>query len=123
MQVFDRCFVFRKGTFLGMLQGGTLEGQGDPLPVDTMGEELAGVTPVPKHFLLSSDSFIPSDGFQADVVSSWLNTEKLTYRVQFGGNGKAVTFEGFDNAPTIKYGAADHTMISWRAIVKAAPFR
>lgn len=123
MQVFDRAFVFAKGSLLGMLSGGTLEGQGDPLPVDTMAEELAGVTPVPKHFVLSCDSFVPQTGFEFDAIDSWIKTEQLTYKVQFGGNGKAATFEGFNGAPSLKFGAADHTMISWKATIKAVPFR
>lgn len=123
MAIFDRCFAFANGAVLGMSNGGTLEGQGDPIPVDTMVEELAGVTPVPKHFMLSVESFIPQSGFEFDAMKKWLDTEEVSFKVQFGGNGKAVTMKGYLMAPSLKWGAADHTMLSFRALVKAAPFQ
>jgi hypothetical protein len=123
MAIFDRAFAFANGAVLGMASGGSLEGQGDPLPVDTMVEELAGVTPVPKHFILSTDSFVPQTGLEFDAVKKWLDTEEVSWKVQFGGSGKAVTMKGYLQAPSLKWGAADHTMLSFKAICKAAPFK
>lgn len=123
MAVFDRCFAYVGGKPLGMASGGTLEAQGDPLPVDTMLEELAGVTPVPKHMILSTESFVPSTGFEFDAFESWLLTTEITWRVQFAGNGKSVTFKGYLMAPALKWGAAENTVLSFKAIVKAATFK
>jgi hypothetical protein len=120
--IFDRCFVFAKGKLIGMASGGSLEYQGDPIPVDTMAEEFAGVTPTPKHAVLSIESFVPQNGFELDVIQSWLDTEELSYKVQFGGSGKAATMTGFNMAPSIKFGAAENTVFSWKATVKASRF-
>lgn len=122
MQVLDRCFVFANGSVLGMVSGGTLEGQGDPIPADTLIEELAGVTPTPKHYILSCDTFVPQKGLEFDAVQKWLDTEKCTFKVQFGGNGKAATLEGYLQAPSLKFGAADSTVFSFKAICKAVAF-
>ncbi len=122
MAIFDRCFLFANGKVLGMASGGSVEYQGDPLPVDTIVEELAGVTPVPKHAIISAESFVPQSGFELDVVKKWMDTEEITFKVQFGGSGKAATFKGYLMAPSIKFGASENTVLSFRALCKASSF-
>lgn len=122
MAIFDRCFAFVNGAVLSMADGGTLEGQGDPLPVDTIMEELAGFTPVPKHMMLSGSMFVPPEGFEFDVFKEWAETNEVTFKLQFGGSGKFLVTKGCLDAPTLKWGAADHTKIDFKAKVKLATF-
>lgn len=122
MEIFDRCYAFVNGAVLGMADGGTLEYQGDPLPAATMTNELAGVTPVPKHAMISVENFVPSSGFEFDAIAKWLATEEVTFKLQFGGSGKVMTTSGYIMAPSLKYGAADATKFSFKALVRATPF-
>jgi hypothetical protein len=122
MQVFDRCFLFADGNALGMVTGGTLEGQGDPMVADTMLEEMAGVTPVPKHMILSFDNLVPPSGFELDIFKKWIETVEITFRLQFPGSNKTFTTTGFMDAPSLKFGAADQTVLTGKAKVKAVAF-
>jgi hypothetical protein len=108
------------GEFQSMMQGGSLEGDGSPMPVDTMGEQFAGITPVPKHMKLTFDTFVPPTGFQLDVFKLWASHTKVTFRLQFAGGGQQVTVEGYFDVPSLKFGTSDHTMLSCSALVSYA---
>ena len=121
--IFDRLFLYLNGQLLGMADGGSLEFQGDPLPVDTLVQEYAGVTPVPKHCMISVESFVPTTGLEFDVVQKWIDTEELTARAQFGGSGKSVTLKAFCQGPSVKWGAAEHTKLSFKLTGGAQAFK
>jgi hypothetical protein len=126
--IFDRCFVFAApdgggAEFLGMMQGGSIEGQGENMAVDTMGEEFAGVTTVPKHGIISGEMFVPPTGFQLDAFKLWLETTKIKFRAQFIGAGLQATYEGYMDPPSLKFGTSDHTMLSFKAKVKMSAFK
>lgn len=123
MPILDRAYAYRKGALLAKATGGTLEFQGDPLPADTIAEELAGVTPVPKHAILSMDLHVSQTGDELDVVQQWLDTEELTWKVQLAGSGKLTEAKGYLMAPSLKWGAAEHTMLSVKVLMKASAFQ
>jgi hypothetical protein len=121
--IFDRCFLFFKGAVAAMSDGGTLEGQGDPIPADTLVESLAGVTPAPQHYMITSDNFVPQTGFEFDAFKEWAEVNEVPIKIQFGGSGKAMTGSAFVMAPSLKWGAADHTKLSIKLLAKVTQFK
>jgi hypothetical protein len=73
--------------------------------------------------ILSVESFVPNTGFELDVFQKWLDTEEVTFKAQFGGSGKAVTLVGHLMAPSVKFGAGENTVLSFKATCKPAKFQ
>ncbi len=121
--IYDRLFVFKDGALLGEADSCTVEWQGDPVVIDTLTKDFAGVYPVPKHAQMSVEQFVPIDASQFDPTSSWLNTEVVTMKAQLGGSGKVFESDGFILAPSITSSPTNPTKISFKAVLEAKPFQ
>lgn len=122
LNFYDRGFFFADGQLLGESSGGSIEYTGDPLPVETLVKEFAGVTPVPKRATLKVDSFVPATGFEVDMIKKFLENSKVTMKLQFGGSGIAMEADGFVTAPSISFSATDQTKLSFSVMIEAKPF-
>lgn len=122
LTMYDRGFIFANGALLGESMGGTVEYQGDPIPVETLSKDLAGFTPVPKRCVVSVDTFVPAPGFEFDAIKKFLNNEFLTIKVQFGGSGLAMSADGMMNAPSLSFSATDATKMSFKITCEAKGF-
>ena len=122
-QIFDRLFVFKDGALLGMADSATVEWQGDPIVVDTLSLDFAGVYPVPKHSQMSVDQFVPVDATNFDPTQAWIATEVVTMKAQLGGSGLVFESDGFILAPSITSSPTNPTKISFKAVLEAKPFQ
>jgi hypothetical protein len=119
---YDRAFLYLQGNLAAEAESGTIAYQGDPLPVATIAKQFAGVTPVPQSVKIDSVEFVPvaGAGNLKPVLDSWRGTKKVKLRIQFGGSGLIGTYEGFLGAPSVSYGAADHTKLTYSFMGDAA---
>lgn len=122
LQIYDRAYFFVNGALLGESSGGSIEYQGDPIPVTTLTKDFGGAYPTPKHAIITVDSFIPADGIDFDPTGEWLTTNKITAKMQFGGNGLSMEAEGFCMAPSISTSATDPSKLTWKMMVEAKQF-
>lgn len=123
IQIYDRAFFFADGSLLGESSGGQIEYQGDPIIVSTTTKDFAGAYPVPKHAVVTVDSFVPADGIEFDPTNPWLATTIVTAKMQLGGSGLAMESDGFCMAPSISSSATDPTKLTWKMAVEAKPFK
>lgn len=121
LNLYDRGFLFVNGQLLGESSGGSLEFQGDPIVIATLAKDFAGVYPVPKHAVITVDSFVPAKGMEFDAVSPWLNTEKVTGKFQFGGSGASMEADGFIMTPSISTSSTDPSKLTFKIAVEAKP--
>jgi len=122
LQYYDKGYAYIDGQLLGESSGGSIEYQGEPIPVSTLVKDFAGVTPVPKSAMVSIDSFVPARGLEVDVIKSWLETSVITIKLQFGGSGKSMQADGFVLPPSISFSATDSTKLSFRVHCEAVAF-
>jgi hypothetical protein len=121
LAIYDRGFFFANGALLGESSGGSIEYQGDPIPVATLVKELAGFTPAPRSAMISVDSFVASAGFEFDAVGKFLKNEFITMKLQFGGSGIFMEADGMVLPPSITFSATDSTKLAFRVHVEAKP--
>lgn len=121
-QIIDRAYAYANGMLLGMCDSAGVEYQGDPIPIETLALDFAGVYPPPKHAVLSFEAFVPTSGLEFDAIKMFLTTTEVQFKVQLGGSGKSITTSGFVAAPSISSSPTSPTKISFRALVDAKPF-
>lgn len=122
LSYYDKGFLYSGGALLGETSGGSIEYTGDHLPVETLVKDFAGITPVPKRATVSVDTFVPATGFEVDVIKQFLENQKVTCKLQFGGSGLVMEADGFVMAPSITFSATDNTKMSYKIMVEAKPF-
>ena len=122
LSLYDRGFIFVNGAVLGETGGGSIEYQGDPVPVATLLNDLAGFTPTPKSAMITVDSFVPAAGFEFDAVTKFLESTIVTMKLQFGGSGLKMTADGMVLAPSISFSATDSTKLTFKVHVQAKAF-
>lgn len=120
--IIDRAYAYANGALLGMCDSVGVEYVGDPIPVETLVQDFAGVYPPPKHATLSFESFVPTTGLEFDAIKMFLATTEVQFKVQLGGSGKSVTTSGFVMAPSITSTPSAPTKMSFNAVVDAKPF-
>lgn len=119
MQYFDRIYAYANGIFLGKSESIDVTYEGDPIPVDTLGEDLAGATPSPKRMNISVGSFIPNAGFEFDAIKKWLTGEFITVKLQSGASGLGLETKGWVNAPSLGVSTTDNSKLQFNMTCKA----
>lgn len=122
-QLFDRGFFYKDGALIGDSYGGGIEYQGDPIIVATLPKDFAGVYPVPKHAVITVDQYVAVSGKGLEVVKAWLNTTKVTAKMQLGGSGLTMEAEGVIMAPGVTTSATDPTKLTFKIAVEAKEFK
>lgn len=119
MQYFDRVYAYANGIFLGKSESIDVTWEGDNIPVDTLGEDLAGATPSPRRMMIQVNTFVPAAGFEFDAIKKWLAGEFITVKLQSGASGLGLETEGWVNAPSISVSTTDSTKMSFSMTCKA----
>lgn len=122
--IYDRLFFYLNGKLAMQAESINSSLEGDPLPVATIAQNFAGVTPVPKHLKLDIVEFIPVAGSSVvDLVNAFLQTKKFKVRIQFGGAGALMNSEGYLTGPKMTSGAADHSKLNYSFMGTAEPMQ
>jgi hypothetical protein len=120
--LYDRLFAFVDGALLGEADSCSVEWQGDPIPVETLSQDFAGIYPVPKRCVISCEQFAPIDGSEFDPVEPWLNSTQITFKCQRGGAGDILEVDGFMMAPSVTSSPTNPTKWTFKAMCQAKGF-
>lgn len=122
-QVYERVFVFCNGGLLGEADSVSIEWQGDPIVVDTLAKDFAGVYPVPKHCVVSVEMFQPASSVAFNPADKWIATETVTIKAQGGGSGAVFESDGFINAPSITSSPTNPAKWNFKVMCEAKSFK
>lgn len=122
LAMYDKAYIFMDGALQGESSGGSIEYQGDPIPVQTFAKDLAGFTPVPKSATVNVESFVPIAGLAYNAIKKYLDNAFVTVKMQLGGSGQQMQADGMIAGPSISTSATDSTKFTFKVICEAKPF-
>ncbi len=104
--LYDQIYVQADGNLLVELTEIEMSLDGDDQDVFTIAKGWSGQTPSPKKVMATLTNVVPALGQEVDAFEKSLTSKKVKMRFQFGGNGKALSSEGFLRKPKLSAGVA-----------------
>jgi len=100
MRLFGRFYVSIDGVLEGQNDTLELKYVGDPVPIPTTVEDLAGFMIPTKHAVLTLKNFIPVSGQSVDYVRLYLTNKFVNVQISDDA-GNRRTAQGMVNGPTL----------------------
>ncbi len=122
LTAYDRGFAFIDGALQGECDSVSIEWQGDPIPVDTLARDFAGTYQIPKHAIVTYESFVPATGIEFNPVAAWKNGTVVTSKVQLGG-GLAMEGDGVVMAPSFTSTPSQPSKFTFKVMIGAEEFK
>lgn len=121
MRFYARYYVSIDGKLDGEAESVDVKYNGDPMPISTLVQDLAGFYIPPKNATVSIKGFIPASGDRVDYVGSFLSNAIVSVKVSTD-SGETMIAQGMINGPALSSSPADPSRLDVSMTVQASPF-
>jgi hypothetical protein len=121
MRFYARYYISIDGKLDGEAESVDVKYNGDPMPITTLVQDLAGFYLPPKNATVTVKGFIPASGDRVDYVSYFLDNNIVSVKVSTD-SGETMIAQGMINGPSLSSSPADPSRIDVSMTVTASNF-
>lgn len=121
MRFYARYYISIDGKLDGEAESVDVKYNGDPMPITTLVQDLAGFYIPPKNATVTVKGFIPASGDRVDYVSYFLDNNIVSVKVSTDA-GETMIAQGMINGPSLSSSPADPSRIDVSMTVTASNF-
>lgn len=121
MRFYARYYISIDGKLDGEAESVDIKYNGDPMPITTLVQDLAGFYIPPKNATVSVKGFIPASGDRVDYVGYFLDNNIVSVKVATD-SGETMVAQGMINGPSLTSSPTDPSRIDVSMTVTASNF-
>jgi hypothetical protein len=121
MRFYARYYISIDGKLDGEAESVDIKYNGDPMPITTLVQDLAGFYIPPKNATVSVKGFIPAGGDRVDYVGFFLDNNIVSVKVATD-SGETMVAQGMINGPSLTSSPTDPSRIDVSMTVTASNF-
>jgi len=120
MRLYTRWYVSVDGNLDAEAESVEIKYNGDPVPIATLTQNLAGFYIPPQHATVNVKGFYPASGSRVDYVAYYLANKFVNVQLQ-NDAGERMIAQGMINGPSISSSPNDPARIDISITVQSAP--
>lgn len=120
MRLYTRWYVSVDGGLDAEAESVEVKYNGDPVPISTLAQDLAGFYITPKSATVNVKGFYPASGSRVDYVSFYLANKFVNVQLQ-NDAGERMIAQGMVSGPSISSSPNDPARIDISITVQSAP--
>lgn len=122
-ELYDQVYADWNGILFAEATKVSIEWVDNNQVVETIVKGFAGLSPSPKHIMVTFTNAVNSSGFLVNIAEKFLADEAGILRLRLGSSGKSMTSKGFFRNPKMDAGVGQTTTEDFGFIGEPASFQ